>query len=64
MQRPRSTDEQPGTKTRDPAEGERADAPSEAVDADIAEQPGTKTAPPAEGGDNVSGAEQPKGRRQ
>ena len=22
MQRPRSTDEQPGTKTRDPAEGE------------------------------------------
>lgn len=63
MQHPRSTDAQPGTKTRDPAEGARADAPAEEPSADIAAQPGTKTAPPAEGGDDVSGAEQPVGSR-
>jgi hypothetical protein len=63
MQRPRSNDAQPGTETRDPAEGKRTDH-SDEPNADIAAQPGTKAAPPAEGGDNVSGAEQPPGRRQ
>ncbi len=57
MQHPRSTDAQPGTKTRDPAEGKRADMHAEEPNADIAARPGTKTAPPAEGGDDVSGAE-------
>lgn len=63
MQRPRSTDAQPGAKMRDPAEGTRADTPAEEPSADIAAQPGTKTSPPAEGGDNVSGAEQSAGGR-
>ncbi|MCA1667236.1 MAG: hypothetical protein LC793_07530 [Thermomicrobia bacterium] len=62
MQHAESTDAQPGTKTRDPAEGKRADAHQAAAPAEIAERPGTKTAPPAEGGDTVSGAEQPVGR--
>lgn len=56
MQHPRSIDAQPGTKTRDPAEGKRDDAPAVEPSADIAARPGTKTAPPAEGGDDVSGA--------
>lgn len=47
-------DEQPGTKTADPAEGKRDDVP----DAPVAqpEQPGTKTQAPAEGADDASGA--------
>jgi hypothetical protein len=64
MQRPRSDDERPGTKMRDPAEGKRADTPPAEASADIAEQPGTKTIPPAEGGDDVSGAERAAGSRQ
>ena len=64
MQRPRSTDAQPGTKTRDPAEGKRADTHAEEPSADIAAQPGTKTAPPAEGGDDISGAERPESSKQ
>lgn len=46
-------DEQPGTKTADPAEGKRDDAPDAPVMQP--EQPGTKTQPPAEGADNASG---------
>ncbi len=63
MQHPRSTDAQPGTKTRDPAEGKRDDTQAAEPSADIAARPGTKTAPPAEGGDDVSGAEKPAGSR-
>lgn len=58
MQHPRSNDEQPGTKMRDPAEGKRIDTQSAETNADIAAQPGTKVALPAEGGDDASGAEQ------
>ena len=46
-------DEQPGTKTADPAEGKRDDAPDAPVMQP--EQPGTKTQSPAEGADNASG---------
>lgn len=64
MQRPRSNEEQPGTKMRDPAEGKRAEPHGEGTSADIAAQPGTKTTPPVEGGDDTSGAEQPADSRQ
>ncbi len=63
MQHPRGTDAQPGTKTRDPAEGKRTGTQVEEPGADIAAQPGTKAAPPAEGGNDTSGAEQPVGSR-
>ncbi len=63
MRHSESTDAQPGTKTRDPAEGKRAETQTKEPSADIAAQPGTKTAPPAEGGDDMSGAEKPAGSR-
>jgi len=56
-------DEQPGTKTADPAEGKRGNEPG-TPDAPMAqpEQPGTKTQAPAEGADDASGARGATGR--
>lgn len=60
MSEPQRHDEQPGTKTQDPAEGKRTDpraTPASAYPAGQAERPGTKTADPVEGGETSSGAE-------
>jgi hypothetical protein len=50
-------EEQPGTKTREPAEGQRTDAhgPSEAMPGGQDERPGMKTTPPVEGADEADG---------
>lgn len=50
-------DRQPGTKTADPAEGKRDDAPTQTPQ--HPEQPGTQTQAPAEGGDDTSGSTRP-----
>lgn len=50
-------DRQPGTRTADPAEGVRDDAPTEPVPQP--EAPGTMTQPPAEGSDDADGAARP-----